>query len=144
MSLRRPFFTYTIAIRLHCSVGCKSKSNVVAGGLLFAVNGMPYPGEAEPVQGFVMNFSTGEIIDTFIPVRKVEYCTECMVHINMNMRMVVTPYFYNFHEAVTENKMLGNFRYSKEILHNDLIKTLEFWVLVSTCDIHLKVTLPSR
>ncbi|KAM9507434.1 peptidyl-glycine alpha-amidating monooxygenase isoform 13-T15 [Guaruba guarouba] len=39
-------------------------------GLLFAVNGMPYPGEAEPVQGFVMNFSTGEIIDTFIPLRK--------------------------------------------------------------------------
>ncbi|XP_010162445.1 peptidylglycine alpha-amidating monooxygenase-like [Antrostomus carolinensis] len=31
---------------------------------------MPYPGEAEPVQGFVMNFSTGEIIDTFIPLRK--------------------------------------------------------------------------
>ncbi|XP_065511603.1 peptidyl-glycine alpha-amidating monooxygenase isoform X14 [Caloenas nicobarica] len=42
----------------------------VPGGFLFAVNGMPYPGEAEPVQGFVMNFSTGEIIDTFIPVRK--------------------------------------------------------------------------
>ncbi|XP_068783147.1 peptidyl-glycine alpha-amidating monooxygenase isoform X5 [Struthio camelus] len=42
----------------------------VPGGLLFAVNGMPYPGEAEPVQGFVMNFSTGEIIDTFSPVRK--------------------------------------------------------------------------
>ncbi|XP_015704915.1 peptidyl-glycine alpha-amidating monooxygenase isoform X2 [Coturnix japonica] len=40
------------------------------GGLLFAVNGMPYPGESEPVQGFVMNFSTGEIIDTFIPLRK--------------------------------------------------------------------------
>nr|XP_009930765.1 PREDICTED: peptidyl-glycine alpha-amidating monooxygenase isoform X4 [Opisthocomus hoazin] len=40
------------------------------GGLLFAVNGMPYPGEAEPVQGFVMNFSTGEIMDTFIPLRK--------------------------------------------------------------------------
>uniref|UniRef100_A0A8B9CVZ8 Peptidylglycine alpha-amidating monooxygenase n=1 Tax=Anser brachyrhynchus TaxID=132585 RepID=A0A8B9CVZ8_9AVES len=40
------------------------------GGLLFAVNGMPYPGEAEPAQGFVMNFSTGEIIDTFIPLRK--------------------------------------------------------------------------
>ncbi|XP_057270788.1 peptidyl-glycine alpha-amidating monooxygenase isoform X4 [Pezoporus wallicus] len=39
-------------------------------GLLFAVNGMPYPGEAEPVQGFVMNFSTGEITDTFIPLRK--------------------------------------------------------------------------
>ncbi|NXF25232.1 AMD monooxygenase, partial [Rhodinocichla rosea] len=42
----------------------------VPGGLLFAVNGMPYPGEAESVQGFVMNFSTGEIIDTFSPVRK--------------------------------------------------------------------------
>ncbi|KAM6230057.1 peptidyl-glycine alpha-amidating monooxygenase isoform 3-T3 [Porphyrio hochstetteri] len=42
----------------------------VPGGLLFAVNGMPYPGEAEAVQGFVMNFSTGEIIDTFIPLRK--------------------------------------------------------------------------
>ncbi|XP_064295482.1 peptidyl-glycine alpha-amidating monooxygenase isoform X5 [Phalacrocorax carbo] len=42
----------------------------VPGGLLFAVNGMPYPGEAEPVQGFVMNFSTGEIIDTFTPLRK--------------------------------------------------------------------------
>ncbi|XP_010005512.1 PREDICTED: peptidyl-glycine alpha-amidating monooxygenase isoform X4 [Chaetura pelagica] len=42
----------------------------VSGGLLFAVNGMPYPGEAAPVQGFVMNFSTGEIIDTFIPLRK--------------------------------------------------------------------------
>ncbi|XP_072778262.1 peptidyl-glycine alpha-amidating monooxygenase isoform X6 [Taeniopygia guttata] len=42
----------------------------VPGGLLFAVNGMPYPGEAESVQGFVMNFSTGEIIDNFIPLRK--------------------------------------------------------------------------
>ncbi|XP_050184338.1 peptidyl-glycine alpha-amidating monooxygenase isoform X5 [Myiozetetes cayanensis] len=42
----------------------------VPGGLLFAVNGMPYPGEAEPVQGFVMNFSTGEIIASFIPLRK--------------------------------------------------------------------------
>ncbi|NWR12916.1 AMD monooxygenase, partial [Paradoxornis webbianus] len=42
----------------------------VPGGLLFAVNGMPYPGEAQSVQGFVMNFSTGEIIDTFIPLRK--------------------------------------------------------------------------
>uniref|UniRef100_A0A674GAD3 Peptidylglycine alpha-amidating monooxygenase n=1 Tax=Taeniopygia guttata TaxID=59729 RepID=A0A674GAD3_TAEGU len=46
-------------------------------------NGMPYPGEAESVQGFVMNFSTGEIIDNFIPLRKVEYCTEC-------------PFIYNF------------------------------------------------
>ncbi|XP_075788184.1 peptidyl-glycine alpha-amidating monooxygenase isoform X3 [Pelodiscus sinensis] len=40
------------------------------GGLLFAVNGMPHPGDIEPLQGFVMNFSTGEIIDTFVPVRK--------------------------------------------------------------------------
>ncbi|NXN92321.1 AMD monooxygenase, partial [Rhinopomastus cyanomelas] len=39
-------------------------------GLLFALNGMPYPGGKEPVQGFVMNFSTGEIIDTFIPLKK--------------------------------------------------------------------------
>lgn len=126
-------------------MGCKGKSNVVAGGLLFAVNGMPYPGEAEPVQGFVMNFSTGEIIDTFIPVRKVEYGTECLVHMNMHMRMLVTPYFHNFHETVTENKMFDNFTYSKEILYNiNLIKTLEFWVLVSTCDIHLKITVLSR
>uniref|UniRef100_A0A8C3T0M4 Peptidylglycine alpha-amidating monooxygenase n=1 Tax=Chelydra serpentina TaxID=8475 RepID=A0A8C3T0M4_CHESE len=45
----------------------------IPGGLLFAVNGKPYPGDTEPVQGFVMNFSTGEIIDTFIPIRKVQY-----------------------------------------------------------------------
>uniref|UniRef100_A0A674JZC2 Peptidylglycine alpha-amidating monooxygenase n=1 Tax=Terrapene triunguis TaxID=2587831 RepID=A0A674JZC2_9SAUR len=42
----------------------------IPGGLLFAVNGVPYPGDIEPVQGFMMNFSTGEIMDTFIPVRK--------------------------------------------------------------------------
>ncbi|XP_054842243.1 peptidyl-glycine alpha-amidating monooxygenase isoform X3 [Eublepharis macularius] len=40
------------------------------GGLLFAVNGKPYPGDKEPLQAFMMNFSTGEIIDTFIPLRK--------------------------------------------------------------------------
>lgn len=40
-------------------------------GLLFAVNGKPYFGNQEPVQGFVMNFSSGEIIDIFKPVRKV-------------------------------------------------------------------------
>jgi hypothetical protein len=40
-------------------------------GLLFAVNGKPYFGDQEPVQGFVMNFSNGEIIDVFKPVRKV-------------------------------------------------------------------------
>ncbi|XP_048187103.1 peptidyl-glycine alpha-amidating monooxygenase isoform X7 [Perognathus longimembris pacificus] len=39
-------------------------------GLLFAVNGKPYFGDKEPVQGFVMNFSSGEIIDVFKPVRK--------------------------------------------------------------------------
>ncbi|XP_042546675.1 peptidyl-glycine alpha-amidating monooxygenase isoform X10 [Dipodomys spectabilis] len=39
-------------------------------GLLFAVNGKPYFGDQEPVQGFVMNFSNGEIIDVFKPVRK--------------------------------------------------------------------------
>ncbi|XP_015279576.1 PREDICTED: peptidyl-glycine alpha-amidating monooxygenase isoform X1 [Gekko japonicus] len=40
------------------------------GGLLFAVNGKPHPGDVEPLQAFMMNFSTGEIIDTFIPLRK--------------------------------------------------------------------------
>uniref|UniRef100_A0A2R9A917 Peptidylglycine alpha-amidating monooxygenase n=1 Tax=Pan paniscus TaxID=9597 RepID=A0A2R9A917_PANPA len=39
-------------------------------GLLFAVNGKPHVGDQEPVQGFVMNFSNGEIIDIFKPVRK--------------------------------------------------------------------------
>ncbi|XP_051010373.1 peptidyl-glycine alpha-amidating monooxygenase isoform X10 [Acomys russatus] len=39
-------------------------------GFLFAVNGKPYFGDQEPVQGFVMNFSSGEIIDVFKPVRK--------------------------------------------------------------------------
>lgn len=40
-------------------------------GLLFVVNGKPNFEDQEPVQGFVMNFSSGEIIDTFKPVRKV-------------------------------------------------------------------------
>ncbi|KAM9731597.1 peptidyl-glycine alpha-amidating monooxygenase isoform 3-T3 [Dama dama] len=39
-------------------------------GLLFAVNGKPYFEDQEPVRGFVMNFSSGEIIDVFKPVRK--------------------------------------------------------------------------
>lgn len=47
---------------------------VFAGGLLFAVNGKPYPGDMKPLQAFMMNFSTGEIIDTFIPLRKVTCC----------------------------------------------------------------------
>lgn len=87
-------------------MGSYGKSNVVAGGLLFAVNGMPYPGEAESVQGFVMNFSTGEIIDTFIPLRKVEYCIECLLRIIMYMRTLVTFYFSNFHKTIAGNKML--------------------------------------
>ncbi|XP_072453421.1 peptidyl-glycine alpha-amidating monooxygenase isoform X4 [Notamacropus eugenii] len=41
-----------------------------APGLLFAVNGKPHFGDTQPLQGFVMNFSSGEIIDTFTPVRK--------------------------------------------------------------------------
>uniref|UniRef100_A0A2K5Y011 Peptidylglycine alpha-amidating monooxygenase n=1 Tax=Mandrillus leucophaeus TaxID=9568 RepID=A0A2K5Y011_MANLE len=39
-------------------------------GLLFAVNGKPHFGDQEPVQGFVMNFSSGKIIDIFKPARK--------------------------------------------------------------------------
>ncbi|XP_074239248.1 peptidyl-glycine alpha-amidating monooxygenase isoform X4 [Saimiri boliviensis] len=39
-------------------------------GLLFAMNGKPHFGNQEPIQGFVMNFSNGEIIDVFRPVRK--------------------------------------------------------------------------
>ncbi|XP_029428514.1 peptidyl-glycine alpha-amidating monooxygenase isoform X2 [Rhinatrema bivittatum] len=42
----------------------------VAGGVLYAVNGMSYHGEMVPVQGFAMNFSSGEIIDTFVPDSK--------------------------------------------------------------------------
>ncbi|XP_075693100.1 peptidyl-glycine alpha-amidating monooxygenase isoform X3 [Rhinoderma darwinii] len=41
----------------------------VTGGILFAVNGKSY-WDSVPVQGFVMNFSTGEILSTFVPVRK--------------------------------------------------------------------------
>ncbi|XP_074063373.1 peptidyl-glycine alpha-amidating monooxygenase isoform X3 [Macrotis lagotis] len=39
-------------------------------GLLFVVNGKPHLGDKQPLRGFVMNFSSGEIIDTFTPVRK--------------------------------------------------------------------------
>ncbi|XP_056680965.1 peptidyl-glycine alpha-amidating monooxygenase isoform X5 [Monodelphis domestica] len=39
-------------------------------GLLFAVNGKPQLGDKQPLQGFVMNFTSGEILDTFTPVRK--------------------------------------------------------------------------
>uniref|UniRef100_A0A8C8B3I9 Peptidylglycine alpha-amidating monooxygenase n=1 Tax=Otus sunia TaxID=257818 RepID=A0A8C8B3I9_9STRI len=112
----------------------------VPGGLLFAVNGMPFPGEAEPVQGFVMNFSTGEIIDTFIPLRKVVYCAECLVHVIIDIKMLVTSYLSNFHQATTENKMFYNVRYSTGILSSiNLIKTSEFGVLASTSRIELPI-----
>ena len=82
----------------------KANVNVVAGGFLFAVNRKPYHREREPVKGFVMNFSTGEIIDTIIPLRKVEYCTECLVHIIFKyMRMLVKSYIPNFHKTITGN-----------------------------------------
>ncbi|KAM4049407.1 peptidyl-glycine alpha-amidating monooxygenase isoform 1-T2 [Anomaloglossus baeobatrachus] len=41
----------------------------ISGGILFAVNGKAYM-DSFPVQGFVMNFSTGDILSTFVPVRK--------------------------------------------------------------------------
>ncbi|XP_036887985.1 peptidyl-glycine alpha-amidating monooxygenase isoform X8 [Sturnira hondurensis] len=54
----------------HASFGRNVFAISYIPGLLFAVNGKPYFGDQEPVQGFVMNFSSGEIIDTFKPVRK--------------------------------------------------------------------------
>ncbi|KAG8456338.1 hypothetical protein GDO86_002212 [Hymenochirus boettgeri] len=41
-----------------------------AGGVLYAVNGKPLYWDSTPVQGFMLNFSSGEILDTFVPVRK--------------------------------------------------------------------------
>lgn len=55
----------------HASFGRNVFAISYVSGLLFAVNGKPYFGDQEPVQGFVMNFSNGEIIDIFKPVRKV-------------------------------------------------------------------------
>ncbi|KAM9253763.1 peptidyl-glycine alpha-amidating monooxygenase isoform 12-T13 [Dugong dugon] len=54
----------------HASFGRSVFAISYIPGLLFAVNGKPYFGEREPVQGFVMNFSSGEIIGIFKPVRK--------------------------------------------------------------------------
>ncbi|KAF6357357.1 peptidylglycine alpha-amidating monooxygenase [Rhinolophus ferrumequinum] len=54
----------------HASFGRNVFAISYVSGLLFAVNGKPYFGDQEPVQGFVMNFSNGEIIDIFKPVRK--------------------------------------------------------------------------
>ncbi|XP_057594340.1 peptidyl-glycine alpha-amidating monooxygenase isoform X12 [Hippopotamus amphibius kiboko] len=54
----------------HASFGRNVFAISYIPGLLFAVNGKPYFEDQEPVQGFVMNFSSGEIIDVFKPVRK--------------------------------------------------------------------------
>uniref|UniRef100_A0A8C3YTZ1 Peptidylglycine alpha-amidating monooxygenase n=1 Tax=Catagonus wagneri TaxID=51154 RepID=A0A8C3YTZ1_9CETA len=54
----------------HASFGRNVFAISYVSGLLFAVNGKPYFEDQEPVQGFVMNFSSGEIIDIFKPVRK--------------------------------------------------------------------------
>nr|XP_008525891.1 PREDICTED: peptidyl-glycine alpha-amidating monooxygenase isoform X7 [Equus przewalskii] len=54
----------------HASFGRNVFAISYIPGLLFAVNGKPYFGDQKPVQGFVMNFSSGEIIDSFKPVRK--------------------------------------------------------------------------
>eukprot|EP00062_Callorhinchus_milii_P008602 gi/632951471/ref/XP_007891312.1/ PREDICTED: peptidyl-glycine alpha-amidating monooxygenase isoform X2 [Callorhinchus milii] len=40
------------------------------GGRLYAVNGEALVGNSVPVQGFVMNFSTGEILDIFKPAKE--------------------------------------------------------------------------
>lgn len=54
----------------HASFGRNVFAISYIPGFLFAVNGKPYFGDQEPVQGFVMNFTSGEIIDVFKPVRK--------------------------------------------------------------------------
>ncbi|XP_004625525.1 peptidyl-glycine alpha-amidating monooxygenase [Octodon degus] len=54
----------------HASFGRNVFAISYVPGLLFAVNGKPYFKDQEPLQGFVMNFSNGEIIDVFKPVRK--------------------------------------------------------------------------
>ncbi|XP_021111486.1 peptidyl-glycine alpha-amidating monooxygenase isoform X4 [Heterocephalus glaber] len=54
----------------HASFGRNVFAISYIPGLLFAVNGKPYFRDQEPLQGFVMNFSNGEIIDVFKPGRK--------------------------------------------------------------------------
>lgn len=39
----------------------------VQGGLIYAVNGVPRDGQVAPLQGFVINYSTKEILDSFSP-----------------------------------------------------------------------------
>ncbi|KAL6040358.1 hypothetical protein STEG23_033873 [Scotinomys teguina] len=54
----------------HSSFGRNVFAISYVPGLLFVVNGKPYFGDHEPVQGFVLNFTSGEIMDVFKPVRK--------------------------------------------------------------------------
>ncbi|XP_018424992.1 PREDICTED: peptidyl-glycine alpha-amidating monooxygenase isoform X6 [Nanorana parkeri] len=54
----------------HAAFGSRVFAVSYASGTLYAVNGKSYYGDSEPVQGFTMNFTTGEIVDTFVPVKK--------------------------------------------------------------------------
>ncbi|XP_076995180.1 peptidyl-glycine alpha-amidating monooxygenase isoform X16 [Tamandua tetradactyla] len=54
----------------HASFGRNVFAISYIPGLIFAVNGKPHFGDQEPLRGFVMNFSNGEIIDSFKPERK--------------------------------------------------------------------------
>ncbi|XP_058132797.1 peptidyl-glycine alpha-amidating monooxygenase isoform X12 [Dasypus novemcinctus] len=54
----------------HASFGRNVFAISYIPGLMFAVNGKPHFGDQEPLRGFVMNFSNGEIIDVFKPERK--------------------------------------------------------------------------
>ncbi|XP_037657708.1 peptidyl-glycine alpha-amidating monooxygenase isoform X16 [Choloepus didactylus] len=54
----------------HASFGRNIFAISYIPGLIFAVNGKPHFGDPEPLRGFVMNFSNGEIIDVFKPERK--------------------------------------------------------------------------
>lgn len=72
---------------------------------------MPYPGESEPVQGFVMNFSTGEIIDSFIPLRKVEYCTEFLVYTYIQEivdNVLLLQLMEDYYVIIVENVLFPN------------------------------------
>lgn len=48
---------------------------VCLDGLIFAVNGESLYDPAAPLKGFVINYSTKDIVDTFQPEKKV-ICTE--------------------------------------------------------------------
>lgn len=44
----------------------------VSGGLMYTVNGESIYGQLAPLQGFMMNYSSGEILDTFSPDSQVK------------------------------------------------------------------------